>query len=845
MLSKYFSYDFQRENIVYEMYVSRSFGNNFEHISDHVVEAAWIQNTSYIIYIANSVVRIIDVAHNYTEMFKFYSVKRFHQIRNEFIVIEYDQAFEKDMILEILHLNENKNLTAKIVHENHFGVKSNYKIYKKYNEFFYLNGALYILVWKNSYTLCLCTFNQYDQIIELVCDLSLYDTSGGKCSVVINPHLSGVIYANLHKTGLKTRTYASFDNGKNFVPLEFKDKTSECQENACGVELDLECSTDLIESTFPEKWMVKLKGTLHRKNRGSYHTFFSFNGGKSWKIVDSHVENLTILNRGSVLFGTEVMSGRIWFSYNEGWSWYRQDIAASNIIDVKPIESPNTQLISAIDYDMVKKVFSLFIFDFSHVLNRTCEDKDYAAFYITRFSGNCFQGQEVYFWKKKADSVCVDNRNSVLQMTRPCPCSPEDFQCERNYYFKDNFCVLNPYSNAKESVKKCRDGGTPLNNLNGFAKLNPDICSSRHIDLDEDSEYCDYCISNNFSIQIFVFFNDNLQELQLDYKGGYLPASEFIKNSLPMRISAKNAITYDPRSKAIYLFLIHTIYRFDDKTNNFTSDKTSLYRLSFGIVSMAYDYWNTLLFFLDTHSRLFVISLTDNYIKLLSSNVTSFQFHMSSLAISFSTFNQICYYRMFWNIICFDAEMNIRKYVYSPESQYHFVLLQNNTLFIAKHPIGGKSIIHQEISLKLSQPMYIENPIEINHPYGSSMCQYTCNPLIRTADFCYCSDSNESPKEYMCKEGDAKCLNKLCVGFRCNNGQCRRNNIRCDRIDDCGDNTDEKNCDQTCSDNKHLCQGKCILKSKICPDLSYEYLDPDMPESVPSKSRTDVSYEYF
>ncbi|KII71673.1 hypothetical protein RF11_11475 [Thelohanellus kitauei] len=87
---------------------------------------------------------------------------------------------------------------------------------------------------------------------------------------------------------------------------------------------------------------------------------------------------------------------------------------------------------------------------------------------------------------------------------------------------------------------------------------------------------------------------------------------------------------------------------------------------------------------------------------------------------------------------------------------------------------------------------------EILHPYGNIRCQYTCNPLISTEDFCYCVDEVESSKQFICQEADFTCLS-----FKCNNGKCPRNNIRCNSVDDCGDNSDEIGCDRD--------------------DLSYEY----------------------
>ncbi|KII72070.1 hypothetical protein RF11_10659 [Thelohanellus kitauei] len=82
-------------------------------------------------------------------------------------------------------------------------------------------------------------------------------------------------------------------------------------------------------------------------------------------------------------------------------------------------------------------------------------------------------------------------------------------------------------------------------------------------------------------------------------------------------------------------------------------------------------------------------------------------------------------------------------------------------------------------------------------------CQFICDPLIETEDICYCIDDIKESKKYICAQDDAKCLNHFCVGFKCKNGECRRNNVRCNDIDDCGDDSDEDDCER--------------------PDYAYEY----------------------
>ncbi|KII70720.1 hypothetical protein RF11_09055 [Thelohanellus kitauei] len=56
---------------------------------------------------------------------------------------------------------------------------------------------------------------------------------------------------------------------------------------------------------------------------------------------------------------------------------------------------------------------------------------------------------------------------------------------------------------------------------------------------------------------------------------------------------------------------------------------------------------------------------------------------------------------------------------------------------------------------------FVEYNKEILYPHGKTKCQFTCNPLIATEDFCYCSDDVEKAKIYICPNDDFTCLSEL------------------------------------------------------------------------------------
>ncbi|KII63539.1 Sortilin [Thelohanellus kitauei] len=263
--------------------------------------------------------------------------------------------------------------------------------------------------------------------------------------------------------------------------MGFKDGESDCGNKKSGVEWDFKCSDDLITNTFPEKWIVKFEGKYHGKCLINRRTFVSFDGGKRWKMLNSKVENLTIFKSSGFMLGTEKEPGRIWYSYDEGWTWYKKYVFAQNFIYITSLESPNSNVIAAINYKESKNIYTFFTFDFSSILSslfwmidRECTEEDFEIWYVYRNFGNCFQGSEISYLKKNAMVICTDKRSQIMATIKPCPCSLEDFHwyhnfyhSKPNYYSQENLCVFETYSSFSLPVKACRDDGTALNKLDG------------------------------------------------------------------------------------------------------------------------------------------------------------------------------------------------------------------------------------------------------------------------------------------------------------------------------------------------------------------------------------------
>ncbi|KII60744.1 Complement component C6 [Thelohanellus kitauei] len=52
----------------------------------------------------------------------------------------------------------------------------------------------------------------------------------------------------------------------------------------------------------------------------------------------------------------------------------------------------------------------------------------------------------------------------------------------------------------------------------------------------------------------------------------------------------------------------------------------------------------------------------------------------------------------------------------------------------------------------------------------------------------------QADRNCICQKDDSDCKTPQCAGFLCNNSKCFINNVRCNGVDDCGDNSDEMDC---------------------------------------------------
>ncbi|KII68402.1 Low-density lipoprotein receptor-related protein 5 [Thelohanellus kitauei] len=160
----------------------------------------------------------------------------------------------------------------------------------------------------------------------------------------------------------------------------------------------------------------------------------------------------------------------------------------------------------------------------------------------------------------------------------------------------------------------------------------------------------------------------------------------------------------------------------------------------------------------------------------------------------------------------------------------HFTVYDHHLYFLSGGQLVNRNLDTDVQKVLLRSPFNFNNivfhRVALQHHTKlcqDLQCQFMCCPHPETIVKCGCplnmigSDNLcECPKENPdCLSFIIHNLGSLCVGFFCRNSKCILNDLKCNGIDDCGDNSDELDCTK-CPIQKYLCHGECISLGIAC-----------------------------
>ncbi|KII74894.1 hypothetical protein RF11_12634 [Thelohanellus kitauei] len=193
------------------------------------------------------------------------------------------------------------------------------------SQYFSLHGNFYIVANDVYGTNCLFTsYGRSKYFIRIKCGIT-FTISGEFCSVLIHPHLKGIIYANIDTHSRQRYTSISVNDGKTFSAMTLESNQSECANENCFVKIHLPCNTK-SNNYIPKEWILTFKGSYVMNDIIHSSGLVSFNGGKSWKIVPFDDESALILNNGGIVFGVNKITNEIIYSFDEGQVYYHTSV---------------------------------------------------------------------------------------------------------------------------------------------------------------------------------------------------------------------------------------------------------------------------------------------------------------------------------------------------------------------------------------------------------------------------------------------------------------------------------------------------------------------------------------
>ncbi|KAF1608228.1 UNVERIFIED_CONTAM: Sortilin, partial [Eudyptes robustus] len=360
----------------------------------------------------------------------------------------------------------------------------------------------------------------------------LYTTTGGETDFTNVTSLRGIYITSVLSEDNSIQSVITFDRGGEWVPLR-KPKNTTCDSTARSKE---ECSLHIHASySISQKLNVPMAPLSEPNAVGiviahgsvggaisvmSPDVYISDDGGYTWARMLEGPHHYAILDSGGLKGGgvcavggasrtTRVLTdpSRARFSTDEGQCWYKYAFSKDPIFFTGLASEPGARSMNVSVWgfrgNFLSRKWVSYTIDFSELLSRTCEDKDYTIWLAHSSdpsdpSDGCILGYKEQYRRLRKSSVCQNGRDYVVtKQPSVCPCTLEDFLCDFGYYRPENqsVCVEQPELKGHD-LEFCLYGRRELLKTSGYRKIPGDKCSGGESPSREETDMKKKCTSN-------------------------------------------------------------------------------------------------------------------------------------------------------------------------------------------------------------------------------------------------------------------------------------------------------------------------------------------------------------
>ncbi|KII68828.1 VPS10 domain-containing receptor SorCS1 [Thelohanellus kitauei] len=368
--------------------------------------------------------QLLDMSNNFSEIFNVRAIGKNIFVTHSSALIKYDRPIFEHGNMKRYSSSNSIIFDYETKGSIHVNLPDLFPI-KFVDQFIDIHGQFYIVATDFMQHTCLFTSSDRSSyFVSVTCDLA--KRTFYNCPILIHPNLPGVIFANINHHSEETHTHISTNDGLTFQQIKIDNRKSVCVDGFCDTLMNLPCeyiSTD----HFVKEWFITIS---EHHNLGYDEHIVSYNGGKTFKVFPHSEMDIKSINGGGITVGFAIISCKIIYSFDEGKTYYNLTISDKPEIIYKAMTIGKNENERIFIYGRDRDATSLFVthIDFTYMFKRPCDKTDYTPWTLSRSRGTCFQGQEVFYWKKKINSMCIDTHAASMNFTKPCPCYIEDFQ---------------------------------------------------------------------------------------------------------------------------------------------------------------------------------------------------------------------------------------------------------------------------------------------------------------------------------------------------------------------------------------------------------------------------------